>query len=257
VIVLIDGDLVTYPCAASAENDPLEIAIARADNEVRRILYELGAEDYSLYIRGDDRNFRFGVYDLYKANRAGKPAPRHLEPLREFLIKSWKAEVVMGGIETDDRLGIEQTRYGLESCIASYDKDLLQIPGWHFNFRHSQRTFVSPFDALRNFYKQVIAGDGADNIPGFDGKVRNQVPKFIQKLQEPLEDMTDETDMLSHVWDIWEDDYKNIDRNSKLLYILREEGIHWQDKGNPNPNSSPPWNTEPQSSSQDQSDTKQ
>lgn len=236
MIILIDGDLISYRCAASSENDPVEVALSRCDSEIKRILYELNSEDYALYIKGEN-NFRYGIYPEYKANRLGQPAPKHLEPCREFMVRQWGAEVV-NGMEVDDKLGIEQTRYGIESCIASFDKDLLQVPGHHYNFKHRVKSFVSPFDGLRTFYKQLIAGDGADNIPGYDGKVRNSVPKFIQKLHEPLNDMTEEWDMWDYVTDkyneIMFDSADSIDiciRNAKLLYILREENVYWEEPG--------------------------
>ena len=255
MIILIDGDLITYPCAAASEGDPEDIAVVRADSEIRRILYELGSEDYSLYIRGFEKTYRYNLYPNYKANRAGKPPPKHLEAVREYLIRSWNAFPVEGGLETDDRLGIEATRIGLDSCIASFDKDLLQVPGWHYNFKQKQRTFVSPFDALRNFYKQVIAGDGADNVPSFDGKIRNTIPKFIQALQKPLDDMTEEEEMWNYCYSLFKD-YADATLNAQVLYILREEDQYWKDPKE-NQNSNLPWNTEPQSSSQDQTDTKQ
>ena len=38
MIALLDGDLVAYRCAASAESDPVDIAIIRADRLMRDIL---------------------------------------------------------------------------------------------------------------------------------------------------------------------------------------------------------------------------
>lgn len=256
MIVLIDGDLITYPCAAASEKESLQTAESRADEAIGRILYELNSNDYELYIRGERAdNFRYQISRTYKANRASTPSPTHLEGVREHLVRLWSAEFVTG-IEVDDRLGIQQTRYGIDSCIASFDKDLLQIPGNHYNFRTQVRSFVSPFDGLRNFYKQVIAGDGADNVPSFDGKIRNSIPKFVKKLQEPIDDMTEEWDM----WTYTLTQFANIsdcERNAQLLFVLREENQHWQRPQNENnQNTNPPWNTELPSSLENREDMK-
>lgn len=238
MIVLIDGDLIAYPCAAASEGLEREIAEFRCEDTLRRILHESGSTDYCLYLRGGG-NFRYSIYPGYKANRT-KPVPSHLESCREYLVRNWNGQLCEG-IETDDRLGIEQTRYGTDSIIASFDKDLLQVPGWHYNFRKKERLFISPYDGLRNYYKQLIAGDGADNIPSYDGKVRNTIPKFIKALQDPLDEMTEEWDMWEYCKEVYElspslPTIPSMHINAQLLYILREEGVHWQEPVNPNTN---------------------
>lgn len=117
-------------------------------------------------------------------------------------------------------------------CVSN-DKDLLQLPGWHYNFVNKTMTLVSPLDGLRTFYKQLILGDKTDNIPGFDGKLRSECPKFIGKLQEPIDEMTEEIDMYNHVFSVYFDWQGNDDietimhRNAQLLYILKEEDKFW------------------------------
>jgi len=89
-------------------------------------------------------------------------------------------------------------------------------------------------DGLRAFYKQLILGDKTDNIPGYDGKLRSECPKFIQKLQEPIDEMTDEVDMYNHVFSVYFDWQGNddietiINRNAQLLYILKNEEEYWK-----------------------------
>ena len=120
------------------------------------------------------------------------------------------------------------------TCV-SLDKDLLQCPGHHFNFVTGITRFISPFEGLRKFYGQLIAGDGADNIPSFDGKVRHQVPKFIERLIEPLNGMTEEGEMYEYCRQVYLDDSikdtwvveMELHRNAKLLHLLRKEGDEW------------------------------
>lgn len=227
-LVLIDGDLVCYPCAASAKGLPREIAEVRCDELIRRIIMETNAVSYKLYIGGED-NFRYNIWSEYKAHRKTMEKPEWLDACREHVMRYWNATIV-NGMETDDKLGIELTSTGVEAILASFDKDMLQIPGWHYNWKKQEHRFVSPYDGLRTFYKQLIAGDGADNIPSYDGKFRNTVPKFIERLQQPLDEMTEELDMYNYVTSIWEDG-DTLNRNASLLYILKEEGNMWQPPG--------------------------
>ena len=199
---------------------------------IERICVATNSQDIECYIGGSD-NFRYNIYPLYKANRT-KEKPHYLEACREMLVTQYKATVV-NGYETDDALGIAQTKYDGNSRICSLDKDLLQIPGMHFNWISGIHRLVSPLDGLRSFYKQIILGDRTDNIPGFDGKLRSETPKFIEKLQQPIDEMTEATDMWDYVLDIYNDNveqnltrFELAERNAQLLYILKEEDVYWK-----------------------------
>lgn len=248
MVNLLDGDLIAYRSAASCEPtktkphlEPPEVALYRLHDMIERICIATNSSDIECYIGGSD-NFRYKIYPEYKANRT-KEKPHYLEACREMLVTEYKATVV-NGYETDDALGIAQTKYDGNSRICSLDKDLLQIPGSHYNWVSGVSRLVSPLDGLRTFYKQLILGDRTDNIPGYDGKLRGECPKFIQKLQEPIDEMTDAVDMYEHVKEVyhnyvieqesptldacWLDD---LHRNAQLLYILKNEEEYWHPPG--------------------------
>lgn len=209
---------------------------------IERICIATNSQDIECYIGGSD-NFRYKIYPEYKGNRT-KEKPHYLEACRELLVTQYKATIV-NGFETDDALGIAQTKYDGNSRIVSLDKDLLQCPGWHFNWVTGVHKLVSPLDGLRTFYKQLILGDKTDNIPGYDGKLRGECPKFIQKLQEPIDEMTEEIDMYNYVFSVyfnWQgnDDIESIiKRNANLLYILKEEDKFWTKPSGPKEESMP------------------
>jgi hypothetical protein len=244
LINLLDGDLIAYRSAASCEPtkakphlEPPEVAIWRLHDMIERICLATNSSEIECYIGGSD-NFRYKIYPDYKANRT-KEKPHYLEACREMLVTQYKATVV-NGYETDDALGIAQTKYDGNSRICSLDKDLLQIPGYHFNWVSGVSRLVSPLDGLRAYYKQLILGDRTDNIPGYDGKLRSECPKFIQKLQEPIDEMTEEADMYYYVRDVYDNAANLFDgelvaeamhRNAQLLYILKNEEEYWQPPG--------------------------
>lgn len=223
MIALLDSDIIAYRCAASANNDSLEVAEFRTNDMMNRILHETNAESFIGYLSGGN-NFRYSIYPEYKANRKDVPKPVHLEAVKELLIKQWKCKVT-DGIEADDALGIDQDE---NTVICSIDKDLLQIPGKHYNFVKQEWATVSPMQGLRHFYGQIITGDATDNIPAFDGKLRNKVPIFVQKLIDPLQELMYEIEMYDYVVGVYEGDLDRLHRNAQLLYIQKKEGDAWR-----------------------------
>lgn len=239
MIALIDSDIVAYRVAAASENETVEVALLRADELMRRILHETDATEYKAYLSGSD-NFRKQIYPAYKANRDDKPRPKYLQAVREFLVTEWKASVC-DGIEADDALGIEQSRAHLDlylcefrglvprvpTIICSIDKDLLQIEGQHYNFVKQSAIFVDRMQGLRNFYTQLIMGDRSDNIPGFDGKMRQTVPKFLQSKLDELYLCETEWEMFEMVREMYGDDEKLL-VSGQCLYIQRKENDLWR-----------------------------
>lgn len=229
---MVDGDLVGYRSAASCEptklkpdREPLEVAIARCDDLMRRILHETNAPSYQCYIGGSE-NFRYDIDPNYKANRKDKPRPMWLQEVREYLVMNWNTQIC-DGIEADDALGIAQCNSYEESCIASIDKDMLQIPGNHFNFVASTWSHISPRQGWHHFYTQLIMGDKSDNIQGYDGKMRPTVPQFLQPVIDRIYAATTEIEMLRVVQDVYELGDEALLRNGRLLYIQREQDDVW------------------------------
>lgn len=219
-----------YRCAASVEpskklgpvvftevenNRDREIAIARVDTLMREILHTTQADMYNCFVSGRS-NFRYRVYPEYKGNRTETVDPRFRADCKAFLIQEWNA-IPSHGCEADDRLGMAQTG---ESVCASIDKDLLMIPGWHYNWVKDERTYTAPLDGIRFMYKQMLIGDKSDNIFGVVGLGPVKSAKLIDCLE-------DENDMVQVVYDLYEHDAKRFVQNATCLWILQEEGITW------------------------------
>lgn len=193
---------------------------------MRRILHDTNAGSYKLFIGGEE-NFRYSIDPEYKANRRDKPRPMWLQPVREYLVTNWNAEIA-DGIETDDAVGIAYCDSYEEAVIASYDKDLRQIAGNHYNFKTNEWIIVSPREGWVNFYTQLVLGDGSDNIKGYDGKMRPIVPKFLQPVLTRIQESKTEREMYEVVHEIYELGDEAMHRNAQLLYIQRCEGDKWQ-----------------------------
>lgn len=177
MLALIDGDIVTHRVGYTTDNDPLWIAIARANEMIELILNDTKSSSYEIYLSDSyENNFRKRLVPDYKANRTA-PRPVHYQALKHHLTEEWNAELAFG-MEADDMLGIRQTEERSDegipedhhtSFIASIDKDLLQIPGAHYNFVKKEWKFVTPFQGMLAFYSQLLIGDVSDNIRGIYG----------------------------------------------------------------------------------------
>lgn len=190
---LLDGDILTYRCAAASEETDMEICLLRLDRAVREVLYVTESDTYEIFLSGED-NFRYKIFPEYKANRKDIVKPKWFQQCREYLVTNWNARMAHG-CEADDMLGIEQTRHNYvyhsmllegqqEGCshsvICSIDKDLLQIPGKHYNFVKNEFTTISELAGFRNFYTQLLMGDASDGISGVAGIGKVKAFKMLE-----------------------------------------------------------------------------
>ena len=166
---LIDGDICVHRVGFTTENDEFWVARSRLDDMLDKILLDTGAKSFQVWLSDSaTNNFRYGIYPGYKANRIGKPRPKHLEALKEYAIQEWGARFAEG-MEADDFLGIFQDEENPTTVICSIDKDLKQIPGKHYNFVKEEWEDVNRTRAMFEFYKSIVVGDVSDNIPGAYG----------------------------------------------------------------------------------------
>ena len=225
--VLIDHDLVVFRCAASAENDSLNIAIHRVESLLDELLTKTGADSYRAFLSGKT-NFRKSIYPEYKANRTA-PKPVHLEALREYALDKQNAELAPDTLEADDALGINQTD---DTMIVSLDKDLLMVPGKHFSWEIKGKGWNKPdkfftqdvIGGMRLFFEQCLKGDTADNIKGIE-KIGNKRAKAL------LADCVTEQEMFDTVRDAYSNDDEFI-MNASVLWIMQHEEDVWKDRFN-------------------------
>lgn len=185
--VLIDGDIWIYRVGFTTQDVPINIAKARISDSLEKIQHDLNCEKASIYLSETERsNFRYNLYAEYKANRK-TALPRHYFDLREYLIKK-KGAIVHPGQEADDSLGISLSTLGDNAVLASIDKDLDQIPGWHYHFVKDKVYKIEPLEGLRWFYSQCLIGDkGTDNIEGVRGIGVAKATRILEGCQNERE----------------------------------------------------------------------
>jgi hypothetical protein len=191
---------------------------------VDKIIQDLGVTQFTGYLSGKN-NFREAIATIrpYKGNRDRNKKPIHYNSIREYLIKYYGA-IVVDGIEADDALAIAHLKEE-QSIICTIDKDLDQIPGWHYNFVTKIKYIVTEQEAIENFYKQLLKGDVVDNIVGVPGIGDAKATKLIQKGKTK-----EEYELLC------KEKYKEVYgergeevllENARLLYILRKPNELW------------------------------
>ena len=224
--VLVDADIIAYRAAFSAKNDSEGQARKTVDDICGGILYDcFYPEEYTLgentwfYLTGSN-NFRYDIATIkrYKGQRGEKPD--HLDATRDQLQTEWLAEVVEGQ-EADDAIGIKATELNGDCTIVSIDKDLLMIPGTHYNFVKKEWTEVSQEQGDYFFYKQLLTGDQVDNIQGVPGIG----PK---KAEKAYKECTTVQEMYAKAVEMYKGDTDALLENARLLWLRRYEGEMWE-----------------------------
>lgn len=166
---------------------PAAEAIETLDAMVSDICRQLegSASDVVMILTGVG-NFRHKIATRadYKGNRFGE-RPKNYNAVREHMIDKWKA-IVTSGEEADDRLGIEMTRDPNSVC-CSIDKDLRQLPGWHYDFTTGELVLIDQRMADLSFYAQVLSGDDVDNVPGLKGIGKVKAKSALAECTSALE----------------------------------------------------------------------
>lgn len=146
--------------------EPVSHALANVKSTIAKILDKTNCNEFVVFLSSGN-NFRSKIATIkeYKGNRKDARKPEHYAAIWEYLIKHYGAFVVES-IEADDALAMCQTK---DTVICSIDKDLLQVPGFHYDWVGDFKTLVSPAVGKRKLYQQVLTGDSTDNIPGIRG----------------------------------------------------------------------------------------
>lgn len=218
MLAILDGDIIAFRCAVSCEDEDIGILEYRIHKMIDKIVEEVAADTYLLYISGGE-NFRKKIDPEYKANRKNKIQPKWRQDAVEY-ISAMSGCVTTDGIEADDAMGIEQCTNPEKSVICSIDKDMLMIPGEHYNWVKEKHSLVSESEGLRFFYRQLLIGDSADNVKGINGIGPVKASRFID------DSMYYEQEMFDIVRDLYNDDIRFF-KNCNLLWIHQEQGKLW------------------------------
>jgi DNA polymerase-1 len=210
--LLIDGDILVYRFANREQQvvqwtDDLftfhglfKPASIKMSLFIDGLMEETNASLCTVVLSDSDANYRKDLWpEVYKINRAGVIRPILYKPLREFLLDEYAA-IEEPKLEGDDLLGLLSTNMpNADTIIASIDKDLLTVPGRHYQWESAgpdKFVNVSPERAAHMFITQVLTGDSVDGYKGVPGcgpvkaaKLLGGVPEGSVDIEGWLEDM--------------------------------------------------------------------
>jgi len=233
-----------YEITSERKLEPVENALHLVKQKLEYLLSQVKHSSYETFLTATDKsNFRYEVATIqpYKGNRKGVPRPTHEKAIREYLIDRWGA-TVSEGQEADDDVSISAHYYSPNYVIASEDKDLETVPGWHTKLSNIELYKITPTQARVNFYTQMLTGDTADHIRGVPGigikgaekiigettadhklfaKVReayyNYHTKQLEKQELSIEEET-----------IWNNVDREILETGRLLWMKTSPGEMWE-----------------------------
>lgn len=255
MLALIDGDVLCYlACRSRYTNKDGFVKIAGSEKPTftmaedakymeeswanfKRIVEEckeaVYAEEHLMAVKSE-WNYRDLIYPIreengklvgYKAKRYKAPEDANVfvRTLRERAIETGLAIEAINR-EADDLVSIWGHQCKLADVpytVITNDKDMAVIGGNFYNPKTLTKFKVTPEEGLRFFYKQLLMGDGVDDIPGIFGIG----PKGAERL---LEDCEDEDDMQFVILEQYKhkfgDEWRhNLLANGKLLYLQKYE----------------------------------
>jgi hypothetical protein len=203
--------------------EPPSNAIQICKNYIAQIERTIGCP--STMILSGSTNFRDDIATIkpYKGNRPDRK-PKCFQDLTDWMIEN--GAVVTDGIEADDLMAIRANEIPDErGIICTIDKDLLQVPGWHYNFQKDVLQYVDEEQAHFNLCVQILAGDSTDNIQGIPGIGVKKAEKMLQGCES---DSDREMVIIEAYMAKYGDEWPHfVNENAALVYILRYPGDSW------------------------------
>lgn len=180
-VILVDSDSIYFrmACVTKKKKD-IRVGI---DHTMKEIQQNCGSDKFLVAIKGRG-NFRKEIYSDYKSTRKelDEDVKEALNYGHQYMVDKHNA-VEADDMEADDLVSIwaaECRDVDQEYTVVGIDKDLLQIPGTHYNFVKKELTEVSEDTADLNLMLQCLTGDRSDNIPGIKGIGPKKAEKLLK-----------------------------------------------------------------------------
>ena len=189
-MLLIDCDFIAYKSAQVCEEgidfgDDVIVAQSNFsqvlkvfDNELKKVQTAMMEDDVILYFSSPE-NFRKKISADYKGHR-NRRKPLGYKRLINHCKENYKF-VLRDGLEADDSLGIDATRYpSTDNIIVSPDKDLRQIPGILWDLTNDVEEITKEQGDDWHLI-QTMAGDPTDGYSGCPGIGVKKATAIIEK----------------------------------------------------------------------------
>ncbi len=183
--LVIDGDIFLWECCLSSEeafdwgddfwtlHADAQEARLKLDIAFAELKEKLNATTMAIALSDKD-NWRKEVLPTYKAHRKRTRKPVVFHAMKEYVRETYKTFEIPK-LEADDVCGLLMSdrlwRTRFERILVSADKDLLQIPGLHYNPNRPNEgvTEVTEKNGTYNHLFQSLTGDAVDGYAGCPG----------------------------------------------------------------------------------------
>lgn len=208
------------------ELEPLENALHLVDVVFNGLIDKYRPDRTFVYLSPSVGNFRESIATVakYKGNRDLAVRPTYYKELFKHMVDRWGAEYAVGQ-EADDSLGIALTTDPTGVCV-SFDKDLLQVPGRHYNWVEKVECTVALPESKLRFWQQALSGDPTDNIPGAAGIGSKKAEAYLKEVRG---DKAAWETVLKVYNEIYGNDegYKRALETARLVYVRRKTDETW------------------------------
>jgi 5'-3' exonuclease len=162
-----DGEEIGYSYTEEEDAEYLEQCWSSVEEIIQEALINTFTTEYKMAVKGNG-NYREDIFPDYKNHRRRQPNPLYpiVKALRLRMVERGMA-VAADGMEADDYLRIWSKEYDDEGfVVCSIDKDLLMIPGAHYNLKKKTLVQINDAEGMRRYYEQLLSGDPTDAIQG-------------------------------------------------------------------------------------------
>ena len=255
---LIDADVLLYEIGYAAETGwqgegvpPFDYVANLLDNRIGNICAVVQATHPPILYLTGKTNFRNKIATKTKYKERPSKKPFHYYNLKAYIQGKYDYRLTEG-LEADDLMAIEQTAGPEETIICTRDKDLRQVPGWHYGWELGNQPQFGPelvtdigYVTLSSdrkkikgtgelfFFSQILTGDAVDTIPGLEGCGPVKAFNIISPCKT-------RGDALKAVYNAYKEvygslSYKEMLEQGRLLYMtrnLRTDGspVMWGEK---------------------------
>jgi len=205
---ILDGDIIAYRSAFWADAEGVEDLPYRIKNDIGKWTPRDIDNVIVAMSCPRENNFRRDHWPLYKKHRDNFKKPDSMPYALEEIYEQSPRAVCVDRLEADDLIGMMVSSG--KAIGVTVDKDLRQVPGWHWNpDKEREPTLLSRWKADKFFFNQWMAGDSTDNIWGLWRVGPKKAEKFLDKVHKDWEDEEVEVaidGIYTREWDetVWE-----------------------------------------------------
>lgn len=162
---ILDGDIIAYRAAFWADQEGIDALPERINKDINDWTPEGVDKVYIAMSCPRNKNYRRVFWKPYKEHRDDFKAPDSMSYALECIYDTGITSRCVDRLEADDLIGMLVSSG--QAIGVTVDKDLRQIPGWHWNPDKEEEPVCIEQDAAdRYFYQQWLTGDSTDNIWG-------------------------------------------------------------------------------------------